>query len=68
MHYEEAQAEVERLQQIVEDKGGLILIDNAKAEAYKEFAERMCEDRVSNDSVVIAAKCLLKEIVGENND
>lgn len=36
MHYEEAQAEIERLQQIVEDKGGLILIDNAKPEAYKE--------------------------------
>ena len=39
-----------------------------KAEAYKEFAERLCEDRVSNDPVVIAAKCLLKEMAGENND
>lgn len=38
----------------------------AKAEAYKEFAERLCEDRVSNDPVVIAAKVELKELVGDN--
>ena len=42
--------------------------DKAKAEAYKEFAERLCEDRVSNDPVVIAAKVELKEMVGENNE
>ena len=36
-----------------------------KAEAYKEFAERLCEDRVANDPVVISAKCLLKELVGD---
>ena len=36
-----------------------------KAEAYKEFAERLCEDRVSNDPVVIAVKVELKEMVGE---
>ena len=35
---------------------------NARAEAIKEFAERLCEGRVSNDPVVIAAKCLLKEM------
>lgn len=40
-------------------------VEIAKAEAYKEFAERLCEDRVSNDPVVIAAKCLLKELVGD---
>ena len=34
----------------------------AKAEAIKEFAERLCADRVSNDPVVIAATCLLKEM------
>lgn len=35
-------------------------------EAITEFAERLCEGRVSNDPVVIAAKCLLKEMVGED--
>ena len=38
----------------------------ARAEAIKEFAERLCEGRVSNDPVVIAAKCLLKEMAGED--
>lgn len=33
-------AEIERLQKAVEDKGGLILIETAKAEAYREFAEK----------------------------
>ena len=42
-------------------------IEKAKSEAVKEFAERLCEDRVSNDPVVIAAKCLLKEMVGDDN-
>lgn len=36
-----------------------------RAEAVKEFAERLCEDRVSNDPVVIAVKVELKEMVGE---
>lgn len=43
-------------------------IDNReeiKAEAYKEFAERLCEGKVSNDKTVIEAKVLLKEMVGE---
>ena len=39
-----------------------------KAEAYKEFAEGLCEGRVSNDNTVILAKCLLKEMVGENDE
>jgi hypothetical protein len=39
----------------------------AKSEAYKEFAERLCEGRVSNDNTVILAKCLLKELVGDEN-
>lgn len=34
----------------------------AKSEAYKEFAERLCADRVSNDPVVIAVKAELKEM------
>ena len=37
----------------------------AKAEAIKEFAERLCEGRVSNDPVVIAVGCELKEMVGD---
>lgn len=37
----------------------------AKAEAYKEFAERLCDGKVSNDKTVIEAKVLLKEMVGE---
>jgi hypothetical protein len=36
-----------------------------KTEAYKEFAERLCEGKVSNDKTVIEAKVLLKEMVGE---
>ena len=39
--------------------------DMLKAEAYKEFAERLCEDRLQNDPVVIAAQVELKEMVGE---
>lgn len=75
MHYEEAQAEIERLQQIVEDKGGLILIDNAKSEAYKECIEKVrklavgmhpCSDelRVFDSDL----DNLLKEIEGKNSD
>ncbi len=41
--------------------------EKIKAEAIKEFVERLCEDRVSNDPVVIAAKCLAKEMVGDND-
>ena len=37
----------------------------AKAKAYKEFAERLCDGKVSNDKTVIEAKVLLKEMVGE---
>lgn len=40
--------------------------EEAKAEAIKEFAERLCEGRVSNDPVVIAVKCELKEKAGDN--
>lgn len=37
----------------------------AEVEAYEEFAERLCEGKVSNDKTVIEAKVLLKEMVGE---
>lgn len=33
-----------------------------RAEAIKEFAERLCDGRVSNDPVVIAVKCAVKEM------
>ena len=42
-------------------------ISTAKDEAVKEFAERLCEDRLSNDPVVIAVKVELKT-AGEEND
>ncbi len=40
------------------------------ADGIKAFAERLCEGRVSNDPVVIAAKCLLKEMTekGKRNE
>lgn len=40
-------------------------VEQIKSEAYKEFAERLCEGKVSNDKTVIEAKVLLKEMVGE---
>lgn len=36
-----------------------------KTKAIKEFAERLCEGKVSNDKTVIEAKVLLKEMVGD---
>lgn len=42
--------------------------DQIKSEAITEFAERLCEDRVSNDPVVIAVKTELKMMKeGVNN-
>lgn len=40
-------------------------VEQVKAEAYKEFVERLCEDKVSNDKTAIEAKVLLEEMVGE---
>ena len=39
-----------------------------KSEAIKEFAERLCNGRLSNDPVVIAVKAELKEIADENEN
>ena len=36
----------------------------AKSEAIKDFAERLCKGRVSNDPVVIAVRAELKEMDG----
>lgn len=33
-----------------------------KSQAIKEFAERVCEGRISNDPVVIAVRCAVKEM------
>lgn len=41
--------------------------EKIKAEAIKEYVEKLCEDRVPNDPIVIEAKCLLKEMVGDND-
>ena len=63
-------AEIERLQLSNESLNEIIgdllddwssAIQKAKTEAVKEFAERLCEGRVSNDPVVIAVKVALKE-------
>lgn len=66
---ETANAEIERLKTNlnIELENYATEYDNKiKAEAYREFAERLCEGRVSNDNIVILAKCLLKELVGED--
>jgi hypothetical protein len=61
-------AEIERLQLTVDSFTDIgKLYSEIKAEAYKEFAEKLCDGRVSNDNTVILAKCLLKEMVGDNN-
>lgn len=36
-----------------------------KSQSVKDFVERLCEGKVSNDKTVIEAKVLLKEMVGE---
>ena len=41
-------------------------IDKAKAEAVKEFAERLCEGRVLNDPVLIAVRTEVKMLEEEN--
>ena len=41
-------------------------IQEEKSKAVKEFAERLCGGRLSNDPVVIAVKCELKEMEGED--
>lgn len=43
-------------------------LKTAKSEAYKEFAERLCKDRVSNDPVVIAVKVELEELTEGGNE
>ncbi len=42
-----------------------LTVEEIKAEAIKDFAERLCEDRVTNDPVVIAVKTEMKFMIGE---
>ena len=42
-----------------------LTVEEIKAEAIKAFAERLCEDRVPNDPVVIAVKTEMKFMIGE---
>lgn len=42
-------------------------LQKRNAEAIKEFAERLCKDRASNDPIVIAVKVELEEMVGEHD-
>lgn len=62
--------EIERLKNLVADKGGLILMETAKAEAIKEFAERLKEKAYEvygfYDVVEVSdIDYLVKEMVGE---
>ena len=66
------EADNKRLYEIIENKGGSILIANAKAEAYKEFAEMLKEKAKPHyfDNCNFAVPIedidnLLKEMVGD---
>lgn len=61
---EDARREIERLRE--NNKAIMQTMADVHTEAIKEFAKRLCKDRVSNDPVVIAVKCELKEMVGED--
>ena len=63
-------AEIDRLNALLEIRHKIFEtkcseLEIAKIEAYKEFVERLCEGKVSNDKTVIEAKVLLKEMVGD---
>ena len=60
----------EAFEKMSEEKVFSVYLDihSIKAEAVKEFAERLCKDRVSNDTVVIAVKVELKTAGEENGE
>lgn len=63
-------AEIERLEkeiQVTKDAYTMLQtkIEIIKSEVVKEFAEKLCDGKVSNDKTLIEAKVLLKEMVGE---
>lgn len=58
-------AEIERLDKLVIYNASCVTrlhkdLFNAKTEAIKEFADKLCDGRVSNDPVVIAVQAELK--------
>ena len=64
-------AEIERLEKLYKlavaerdanVKGFTKELNAIKSKAIKEFAEELCEGRVSNDPVVIAVRCAVKEM------
>lgn len=64
-------AKIERLKGIIDRQSDVISeqkekIERIYAEAVKEFAERLCKDRVSNDPVVIAVKVELETAGAES--
>ena len=70
----EQQAEIERLKQLIADKGGLILMESAKVDAIKEFAERLKAEyifwKIEDGSLrkiipIYAIDYLVKEMVGD---
>lgn len=61
--YQNEKEKVEKAKQKAIDIGRAL--KTAKAEATISFAKRLCDGRVSNDPVVIAAEALLKELTEE---
>ncbi len=66
--------EIERLKQLIADKGGLILMETAKSEVIKEFAEKLKAEyifwKLEDGSLrkiipIYAIDYLVKEMVGE---
>lgn len=71
--YEHCKSVLEDKQKIVEKLNQKLinaykLFEKVKTEAFKEFADRLCEGRVSNDNTVILVKCLLKELTERKED
>ena len=62
---EKQSAEIKRLEQENFDRS--LTVETWKVEAVKEFAERLCDGRPSNDPVVIEVKVELKEMVGDTD-
>lgn len=53
-------SEIKNYQNYIEHLNFTYDIKGVRVDAIQEFAERLCEDRVSNDPVVIAVKTELK--------
>lgn len=66
----EQKAEIDGLVEegLLINKTFMDFVNKRKFEAIKEFAERLCEGRVSNDPVVIAVKTELKMMEEEFDD